>query len=99
MKKIIYALILSLVVLSGVVFANRETKSETPKKANPKALTAAESKVELKKWEATPNGIMFKKWEASPAGIKVQAAAAKINKSIKDNSNIEGVVTSLSLPT
>ena len=99
MKKIIYALILPLVVISGLVFANREIKSETPKKVNPKALTAAESKAALKKWEATPNGIMFKKWEASPVGIKVQAAAAKINKSIKDNSNMEGVVTSLSLPT
>ena len=43
MKKIIYALILPLVVISGLVFANHDIKSETPKKANPKALTAAET--------------------------------------------------------
>ena len=55
MKKVIYALILLLVVVSGlVVFANREIKNETSKKSTPKALSAAEMKAELKKWEATP---------------------------------------------
>ena len=52
----------------------------------------------MKKWEATSDGILFKKWEASPAGKKVHADAAKINKSIRDYTNMEGVVTSLSLP-
>jgi hypothetical protein len=94
MKKIIYALILPLVVVSALVFANRENF----KKPNPKALTAAEKKDALKNWEATPDGIMFKKWEASPAGKKVHASAAKISKSIRENTNMEGVVTSLSLP-
>ena len=98
MKKVIYALILPLVVVSGLVFANREIKNETSKKSTPKPLSAAESKAELKKWEATPNGIMYKKWEASPAGKKVYAAEAKIRKQIKDYTNMEGVVTSLSLP-
>mgnify|MGYP003512630845 CR=1 FL=1 len=32
MKKVIYALILLLVVVSGLVFANREIKNETPEK-------------------------------------------------------------------
>ncbi len=98
MKKIILALILTLIVVSGLVFANRETKHETSKKPNPKPLSAAEREAVLKKWEATPDGIMHKKWEASPSGKKVLAGAAKIKKSIGDSTNMEGVVTSLSLP-
>ncbi len=36
MKKVIYALILPLVVVSGLVFANREINNETSKKPDPK---------------------------------------------------------------
>jgi hypothetical protein len=98
MKKVIYALILSLVVVSGLVFANREFKNEIAKKSTPKPLSAAEREAAMKVWEATPAGIMYKKWEASPAGKKVYAAEAKIRKSITDSTNMEAVVTSLSLP-
>ena len=98
MKKVIYALILVLVVVSGLVFANLEIKNETAKRSVPKPLSAAESKAELKKWEATPEGIRFKKWEASPEGQKVLAGAAKIQNQIRDSANMEAVVTSLSLP-
>ena len=98
MKKVIYALILPLVVVSGLVFANREIKNETSKKSTPKPLSAAERQAEMKKWEATPDGIMYKKWEASPAGKKVYAAEANIRKLISDSTNMEAVVTSLSLP-
>lgn len=98
MKKVIYALILLLVVVSGLVFANRKIKNETPEKSTPKPLSAAEKDAEMKKWEATPEGIKFKKWEASPAGQKVYNAEAKIRKNITDSTNMEGVVTSLSLP-
>ena len=98
MKKIIYALILPLVVVSGLVFANREIKSETSKKPTSKPPSAAERNAALKKWEATPDGIKYKKWEASPEGKKVYAGAAKIRKYIKDYTNMEAVVTSLSLP-
>jgi hypothetical protein len=98
MKKIIYALILLFVVLSGLVFANREIKNETSKKSIPKPLSAAEREASRKKWEATPDGILFKKWEVSPAGKKVYAAEAKIMKSIRDSNNVEAIVTSLSLP-
>ena len=98
MKKVIYALILPLVVVSGLVFANREIKNETSKKSTPKPLSAAERKAELEKWEATPDGIMYKKWEASPAGQKVFAAEAKIRKYINDSTNMEAVVTSFALP-
>ena len=98
MKKVIYALILTLVVVSGLVFANRKTKIETSKNSVPKPLSAAETKAELKKWEATPDGIKFKKWEASPEGKKVLAGAAKISNQISASTNMEAVVTSLSLP-
>ncbi|HYD91906.1 MAG TPA: hypothetical protein VEA37_10525 [Flavobacterium sp.] len=98
MKKVIYALILSLVVVSGLVFANREIKNETSIKSTPKPLSAAEREAELKKWEATPDGIKFKKWEASPQGKKVLTGAAKIRNHISAFTNMEAVVTSLSLP-
>ena len=98
MKKVIYALILPLVVVSGLVFANREIKNETSKKSTPKPLSATEMKAGRERWEATPDGIKYKEWEASPAGKKVYAAEAKIRKQIKDYTNMEAVVTSLSLP-
>lgn len=98
MKKIIYALILPLVVVSGLVLANREIKNETPKKLMSKPLSAAERYAARKKWEATPDGILYKKWEASPAGKKVYAGEAKIRKHISASTNMEAVVTSLSLP-
>jgi CRISPR/Cas system CSM-associated protein Csm3 (group 7 of RAMP superfamily) len=103
MKKIIYSLILLMLVVSGLVFANREINKENLKKSNPKPPvgvppTAAERKAERKKWEATPAGVLFKKWEASPASKKVYAAEAKIRKSINDSTNMEAVVSSLSLP-
>ena len=97
MKKIIYTLILPLVVVSGLMFANFEIKNETPKKPIPKTFSAAERKAELKKWEATPDGIKYKKWKASPQGKKVLVGAAKITKHISVFTNMEAVVTSLSL--
>ncbi|WP_153798493.1 hypothetical protein [Foetidibacter luteolus] len=98
MKKAIYALILPLVVVSGLVFANREIKNEKSEKSTPKPLSAAEREAEVKKWEATPGGIAYKKWKASPEGEKVLASAAKISKHISDSTGMEAVVTSLSLP-
>jgi len=96
MKKVIYALILPLVVVSGLVFANREIKNET--RPTPKPLSAAEREAERKKWEATPEGVKFKQWEASPAGKKVYAGVAKIRNHISAFTNMEAVITSLSLP-
>jgi hypothetical protein len=98
MKKIIYVLILALVVVSGIVFANHEIKNENSKKSTQKPLSAAEMKAERERWEATPDGMNYKKWEASPAGKKVYAAEAKIRKHISAFTNMEAVVTSLSLP-
>ncbi|MCU0392040.1 MAG: YceI family protein [Thermoflexibacter sp.] len=63
-----------------------------------KPLSTAEREAERKKWEATPDGIFYKKWEESPAGKKVYANEAKIRESIRDSTNMEGFVTSLSLP-
>ncbi|MGG9961172.1 hypothetical protein [Ferruginibacter sp. SUN106] len=98
MKKVIYALILLLVVVSGLVFANREFKNGTAKKSTPMPISAAEMKAGRERWEATPAGIQFKNWEASPEGKKVLAGAAKISKQVSDSSNMEAVVTALSLP-
>ena len=98
MKKVTYVLILLLVVVSGLVFANHEIKNKTSKKSTPKPLTAAEMKAEKERWEASPDGIKFKKWQASPEGQKVLAGAAKIRNQIRDSTNMEAVVTSLSLP-
>ena len=98
MKKVIYALILPLVVVSGLVFANREIKNETPKKSTQKPLSANATNAVLNQWEATPDGIKFKKWEASPEGKKVLDGVAKISKHTSDFTNMEAVITSLSLP-
>jgi hypothetical protein len=99
MKKIMYVLIVPLVVASGLVFANRQIKNETSNKPTPTPLSAAQIKAIREKWEATPEGIYFKDWEASAAGKKVYAAEAKIRKQIHDSTNMEAVVTSLSLPS
>jgi len=98
MKRIGYALIVAVVVVSGLAFANREMESEPAEKSMPKPLSAAERNAARKKWEATPDGIQYKKWEASAAGKKVYFAEAKIRKSIREYTNMEGVITSLSLP-
>jgi len=93
MKKNIYVLILPLVVVSGLVFANREVKNET------KPLSASERKARMdddrKKWEASPDGVKYKKWEVSLKGKKVRASHDKIRKYIKDYTNMEAVVTSV----
>src|SRR6185437_11678729 len=98
MKKVIYALILPLVVVGGLVFANRKINNKASKTPTPKPLSAAESQAELKKWEASPDGIKYTKWVASSEGKKVFAGVAKIRKNISDYTNMEAVVTSLSLP-
>ena len=95
-KKAIYVLILPLVVVSGLLFANREVKSET--KPSPKPLSIADRKALLddrKKWEASPDGIKYKEWEVSAEGKKVHASHDKIRKYIKAFTNMEAVVTSL----
>jgi hypothetical protein len=96
MKKNIYVLILLLVVVSGLVFANREIKNET--KPSPKPSSVAHKKAgldERKKWEASPDGIKYKAWEVSPEGKKVHASYDKIRKHIKAFTSMEAVVTSL----
>jgi hypothetical protein len=94
MKKIIYGLLLSLVVVSGLVYANRDLKQELSNKP----LTAAERKASAKKWEASPDGIAFINWKASPAGQKVLSGVRNLRKSVTDFTDMEGVVTSLTLP-
>lgn len=97
MKKSIYVLILPLAVVSGLVFANREIKSGIL--PSPKPSSVANKKAspleERRKWEASPDGIKYKKWEISPEGKKVRASHDKIRKHIKDFTNMEAIVTSL----
>jgi len=106
MKKTIYVLILSLVVISGLVFsfstlanglgANREIKNET--KISSKPLSNLEKR---KKWEASPDGIKFNNWKNSPEGKKVQASYEKIKNEINAFRKMEAVVSSVTfqLPT
>ena len=98
MKKVVYALIVLLVIVSGLVFANRTSKNETASKSIPKQVAPAGCNTAMKEWEATPAGLMYKKWESSPAGKKVYAAEATIMEHINAFTNMEAVVTSLSLP-
>lgn len=99
MKKVkttIYLLILPLAVLSGLVFANRETKNEI--KPSPKQLANVDSTPKLdekKKWEASPDGIKYKEWEVSAEGKKIHASHDKIKSHIKDFTDMEAVVTSV----
>lgn len=91
-KNLIYALILPLVVVGGLVFGNREIKKEF------KPLSVAERKAildERKKWEASPDGIKYKEWAISPEGKKVYASHDKIKKYIKDFTNMEAIITSV----
>ncbi len=88
-------LTLPLLVLSGLVFANREVKND-PKPA-PKPPSIADRDAGLKErklWEISPDGIKFKLWEASPEGKKVHASHDKIRKYLKASTNMEAVVTS-----
>jgi len=99
MKKTIFLMIVSALVSSGLFYAcnNSEIKTEN-KPAAPKQMTEADKKAALeerKKWEATPEGKRFKDWEASPAGKKVHASHDKIKKYIKDYSEMEAIVTSV----
>src|SRR4051812_11912360 len=89
MKKVIYALILPLIVMSGLVFANREIKNEISKKSSSKPFSIADRKSALED---------RKKWEASPEGKKVHASGEKIMNYLKNSTDMEAVVTSLSRP-
>lgn len=93
MKKKIHLLILPLVVVSGLVFANCEFKKET------KSLSVADEKTrmmdERKKWEASPDGIKYKEWENSAEGKKVRASHDKIKKYISTFADMQAVVTSV----
>ena len=106
MKKTIYVLILSLVVISGLVFSfstfanNSKAKTEIKKekKLVKKTLSSAEKKSMLdqrKKWEASPDGIKFNDWKKSPEGKKVQASYEKIKNEIKAFAEMEAIVTSV----
>jgi hypothetical protein len=96
MKKITYLLILSLAVVSGLVFANREIKNETKPSSNPVSVAAKKDNLDKRKeWEATPDGVKYKKWEGSSEGKKVRASYDKVKTHIKNFTDMEAVVTSV----
>ena len=96
MKKTIYVLILSLVVIAGLATLanelniNSEIKNDTTISSKP--LSNLEKR---KKWEASPDGIKFNEWKNSPEGKKVQASYDKIKKEIEAYAEMEAVVTSV----
>ncbi len=98
MKKVLLAVILPLVVAGGIVFANGNFRDDDLDKPAPKPMSAAEREAIVKQWESTPGGIAFKNWEASAAGKKVYAAEAIIRQNLREYTDMEAVVTSLSLP-
>jgi hypothetical protein len=98
MKRVLYALLLLLVVVSGIVLANHPLKPETVQQPTPTPRSTADAKADLKRWEASPDGVHFNNWKASPQGQKVLAGAAKLNKQINDFTYMEAVVTNLTLP-
>ena len=106
MKKTLYVLILSLVVISGFVFSfstfanSSKTKTEIKKETKPakRTFSSAEKKSMLeqrKKWEASPDGIKFNDWKNSPEGKKVQASYDKIKNEINAFTEMEAIVTSV----
>lgn len=98
MKKIIYIFVIALLVAGGWVYANRNEAAETTVQSVSKPISESERKAAIKEWEATPEGAKFRNWEASPAGRRVRTSAIKVMKSITDFSNMEAVVTSITLP-
>jgi hypothetical protein len=98
MKKVIYALFLPLFVVSVLVFAGCQMKNDASEKPAPKQFSAAETKAAREAWEATPEGQKYKQWESSHAGMKVFTGEANIKKYISNFTNMEAVVTSLTLP-
>ena len=83
MKKVIYALILPLVVVSGLVFANREIKNETSKKSTPKPLPAAE------KMEAVVTSLSLPSGSRSGFGVMVRINGEDYILSFGQESNNE----------
>jgi hypothetical protein len=98
MKKIHCTWVTILLVAVGLVISNCDNKKETTSTSPSKPMTASDKKAIVKKWEATPSGIKYNHWKTSTAGKKVFASTAKIRKSINEYTNLEAVVTSLSLP-
>lgn len=98
MKKIISIFFLSTLVFSGWQCGQHQQSSTDSTTKIPSLPSTQEKNTAMNEWEATAAGINFRKWEASPAGLKVHTGAAKIRKSIREYTNMEGVVTSLSLP-
>lgn len=98
-KNVFYALIVPLLVVSGLVFADREISDRPSEKTSSKSSPVADRKAggEARKiWENTPDGIKFRLWENSAEGQKVNASRDKIKTHLKTFASMEAVVTSFS---
>jgi hypothetical protein len=95
-KKTIHALILPLVVVTALVFANCVKKNETNPSAKPLHIAGNKAGLdERERWEASPDGLKYKAWEDSPKGKKVHASYDKIEKYIDAFADMDAVVTSV----
>jgi len=91
-------MLFSIILVSVNLLINRSSNNTTGAKTIQKPLSAAESKAIMKKWEATHAGIFYNEWKASSAGKRVFTSESKIRMYLKEFKNMEGIVTSLSLP-
>lgn len=96
MKNSITVRIASMAIITVLLFTNCELKNETKKPQKSVAIVENKKKLDArKKWEASPDGIKYKEWETSEEGKKIHASYDKIKKSIKDFTEMEAVVTSV----
>jgi hypothetical protein len=98
MKKAIYLLILPLLAVSGFVFASRDGKSDGAETKANKSCTVAAGKTAREVWEASPDGLRYMEWTRSPVGGKVLSDAVKLKPYTSTFTDMEAVITSLTLP-
>jgi hypothetical protein len=98
MTKIQRTLILTLLSLSGLYLIQNASKNKIPLDYSTKQNESVPKNLARKKWEATPAGIEFNNWKVSSDGRKVYRSESNIRSSIQGFTNMNAVITSLSLP-
>ena len=98
MTKIQRTLILTLFTLSGLYLIQNASENKIPLGSSTKHDTSGPKNPALKKWEATPAGMEFNNWKVSSDGKKVYLSDSNIRSSIQGYTNMNAVITSLSLP-
>ncbi len=97
MQKSIYVLMITLLIVSGIVYANQKSDKALKKQAvgSVAAKHAGSKLTEKEKWEATPDGIQYKTWEASADGKRVKDSYKKIMQQVEKFTEMQAVVTSV----